>query len=155
VPFLLRAGKRLPVTQTEVRVIFRAPPRLGFLPAGDRRPAPSQLVLRIDPETGLRIVLDAKVGGGAAPREIDLDLEFADVGGEAATPYEVLLHAAIAGDSTHFTRQDLVEETWRILQPLLDAPGAAQPYAQGSWGPDAARELATAAGGWHSPWIGR
>ena len=49
-------------------------------------------------------------------------MEFADEGGEGATPYEVLLAAAMVGDSTRFTRQDGVEETWRIMQPLLDDP---------------------------------
>jgi glucose-6-phosphate 1-dehydrogenase len=60
VPFFLRAGKRLPVTQTELRVIFREPPRLSFLPEGHRAPAASQLVVKIDPETGIRIALDAR-----------------------------------------------------------------------------------------------
>ena len=65
-------------------------------------------------------------------------MEFAEQGGEGPTPYEVLLHAALVGDSTRFTRQDSVEETWRIMQPLLDAPPPVHPYAQGSWGPEAA-----------------
>ena len=59
----------------------------------------------------------------------------------APTPYEVLLHAALVGDSTRFTRQDGVEETWRVMQPLLDAPPPVHPYAQGSWGPEAANAL--------------
>ena len=60
-----------------------------------------------------------------------LDMTFAEEGGEGATPYEVLLHAAMIGDSTHFTRQDSVEETWRVMQPLLDEPPEVQPYAPG------------------------
>ena len=68
-------------------------------------------------------------------------MEFADEGGEGATPYEVLLDAAMNGDSTRFTRQDGVEETWRIMQPLLDAPPPVHAYAPGSWGPEAANEL--------------
>ena len=62
-------------------------------------------------------------------------MEFAQEGGEGATPYEVLLHAAMVGHSTRFTRQDGVEEQWRIMQPLLDAPPPVHPYAPGSWGP--------------------
>ena len=55
---------------------------------------------------------------------------------EAATPYEVLLSAALAGDSSHFTRQDGVEECWRIVAPLLDRPPPKViVYPQGSWGP--------------------
>ena len=81
-------------------------------------------------------------------------MEFAEEGGEGPTPYEVLLHAAMVGDSTRFTRQDGVEETWRIMQPLLDAPPPVHPYAPGSWGPPrrpTSSSPATAAG--TEPWI--
>ena len=57
------------------------------------------------------------------------------------TPYEVLLHAAMIGQSVRFTRQDGVEETWRIMQPLLDAPPPVHSYAPGTWGPEAADKL--------------
>jgi glucose-6-phosphate 1-dehydrogenase len=152
VPFFVRAGKRLPVTQTELRVVFREPPRLAFLAEVQRSPEPSQMVVKIDPATGVRIVLDARRADSPAPQEIDLDMEFAQEGGEGATPYEVLLHAAIDGDSTQFTRQDSVEETWRIIQPLIDRPPKTQPYAQGSWGPAAAERLTDGYGPWRGPW---
>ena len=90
-------------------------------------------------------------GGGT----IDLDMEFEEEGGEGPTPYEVLLEAAMVGDSTRFTRQDGVEETWRIMQPLLDAPPPVHPYAPGSWGPQEADELVAGHGRWHGPWVGR
>jgi glucose-6-phosphate 1-dehydrogenase len=64
----------------------------------------------------------------------------------------VLLLAAMQGDSTRFTRQDSVEETWRVLQPLLDLPEV-HPYAKGSWGPEAAEKLVAEHGGWHGPWV--
>ncbi len=80
-------------------------------------------------------------------------MEFAEQGGEGATPYEVLLHAAMVGDSTRFTRQDGVEETWRIMQPLLDAPPPVDPYAPGSWGPEAGAKLVAGHGRWHDPWV--
>ena len=80
-------------------------------------------------------------------------MEFSQEGGEGATPYEVLLHAAMTGHSTRFTRQDGVEETWRIMQPLLDNPPPVQPYAPKSWGPKAAEKLVSGHGGWHEPWI--
>ena len=154
VPFLIRTGKRLPVTQTELRVVFRTSPRLGFLPERpSRAPAPSQLIVKVDPSTGIRVVLDARRGNAPEPQEIDLDMEFAEEGGEGATPYEVLLHAAIEGDSTHFTRQDSVEESWRIVGPLLAKPPAVHPYAQGSWGPAAAERLPGGAGAWRGPWL--
>ena len=79
-------------------------------------------------------------------------MEFADEGGEGATPYEVLLDAAMRGDASRFTRQDGVEEQWRIMAPLLDAPPPVQPYAKGTWGPAAGDELPAEHGGWHGPW---
>jgi glucose-6-phosphate 1-dehydrogenase len=82
-------------------------------------------------------------------------MEFADQGGEGATPYEVLLHAAMAGQSLRFTRQDSVEETWRIMQPLIDNPPPVHSYAPGSWGPEAANALLAGHSPWHDPWLGR
>ena len=154
VPFYIRTGKRLPVTQTELRLVFKHPPRLSFLPEGRRRPAPSQIVVKIDPGTGVRIVLDARRAGSQRPQEIELDMEFSKEGGEAPTPYEVLLEAAMKGEHTSFARQDSVEETWRVMQPLLDSPPPVQPYAQGSWGPEAAEKLTAGHGCWHDPWLG-
>ena len=152
VPFFIRAGKRLPVTQTEVRLVFKHAPRLGFAQL-ERRPEPNQLVIKLDPSTGARVVLDARRADTGAAGPIEFDVEFADEGGEGATPYEVLLHAAMVGQRTRFTRQDGVEETWRIMQPLLDAPPPVHVYAPGSSGPDAANELVAAYGRWRDPWI--
>jgi glucose-6-phosphate 1-dehydrogenase len=153
VPFFIRTGKHLAVTQTELRLLFKHPPRLGFISVSHRRPEPSQIVVKIDPTTGIRIVLDAQRADKPGPQAIELDMEFAQEGGEAATPYEVLLHAALIGDSTHFTREDSVEACWRIVQPLLDSPPPVHPYAQGSWGPPAADKLTAEFGGWHGPWV--
>ncbi|MHB8656813.1 MAG: glucose-6-phosphate dehydrogenase [Solirubrobacteraceae bacterium] len=153
VPFLIRTGKRLPATLTELRLVFRHPPRLPFLPRSHRRPEPSQIVFKIDPSTGIRMILDAQRSDRHGPAEIELDMEFAREGGEGATPYEVLLHAALVGDASHFTRQDSVEATWRIVQPLLDHPPEIQPYEPGSWGPDATERLAAGLGGWRKPWL--
>jgi glucose-6-phosphate 1-dehydrogenase len=150
VPFFIRAGKRLPITQTELRLVFKHPPRLGFR-AFERDMEPNQLVVKLDPSTGVRLELEAHRADGPGP--IELDVEFSTEGGEGATPYEVLLHAALVGESIRFTRQDAVEETWRVFQPLLDAPPPVQPYAPGSWGPEEATELLTGHGGWHGPWI--
>lgn len=152
VPFFIRAGKLLPVTQTEVRLVFKRPPRLGFA-ALTGSPQPDQLVIRLDPSTGVQITLDARRGDSARVEPITLDMEFAEEGGEGPTPYEVLLHAALVGRSTRFTRQDGVEQTWRIMQPLLDAPPPVQPYAPGSWGPAAADGLVAGHGRWFGPWV--
>jgi glucose-6-phosphate 1-dehydrogenase len=153
VPFFIRTGKCLPVTQTELRLVFKRPPRLGFFPAS-HRPEPNQLVIRLDPSTGVRVRVDARREDLGRIGPIELDMEFADEGGEGATPYEVLLHAAMRGDSTRFNRQDAIEETWRVMQPLLDAPPTVHPYAPGSWGPAAADEITAGVGGWHPPWLG-
>jgi glucose-6-phosphate 1-dehydrogenase len=152
VPIFIRTGKRLPVTQTELRFVFKHAPRLGFH-AFDRRPEPNQIVFKLDPTTGIRVVLDAHRADLATAAPILFDVEFATMGGEGATPYEVLIHAAMVGDSMRFTRQDGVEETWRIMQPLLDSPPPVHPYAPGSWGPKEADRLAAGHGGWHQPWI--
>jgi len=110
-------------------------------------------VVRLDPTTGIKLVVQAHRADRPGGSTIDLDMEFAEEGGEGPTPYEVLLHAAMVGDSTRFTRQDGVEETWRIMQPLLDAPPPAHRYAPGSWGPEAADKLVAGHGKWHGPWV--
>jgi glucose-6-phosphate 1-dehydrogenase len=151
VPFFIRTGKRLPVTQTELRLVFRHAPRLGFK-GFEHYPEPNQLVIKLDPSTGIRLIVEAHRADAAGAHRINFDVEFAEQGGEGPTPYEVLLHAALTGDSTRFTRQDGVEETWRIMQPLLDAPPPVRPYAPGSWGPAEADKL-VAGYGWRGPWI--
>ncbi|HTR73606.1 MAG TPA: glucose-6-phosphate dehydrogenase, partial [Solirubrobacteraceae bacterium] len=155
VPWFIRTGKRLPVTQTELRVVFKHPPRLGFMGGSHRRPEPDQLVVKLDPSTGTRLILDAHRADAGGPSAITLDMEFAQEGGEAPTPYEVLLLDAMAGDSTRFTRQDSVEEAWRIFEPLLDAPPPVHPYAPGSWGPAEGERLVNGYGAWHGPWIAK
>jgi glucose-6-phosphate 1-dehydrogenase len=151
VPFFIRTGKRLPVTQTELRLVLKSSPRLGFGMRG-ANPTPNQIVIRLDPSTGIRFELEARHANSVIPQPIALDLEFAQAGGEGATPYEVLLEAAMMGRDVRFTRQDSVEETWRIMQPLIDAPPPVHTYAPGSWGPDAASTIVTGRGRWETPW---
>ena len=153
VPFFIRTGKHLAATQTEFRLVFKHPPRLGFASGGDRWPEPNQLVIKLDPSTGVRLIVEARRADAPGPEQIELDMEFAEEGGEGATPYEVLLHAALVGNGTRFTRQDGVEEAWRIMQPLLDAPPPVHEYAKGSWGPAAADKLVAGHGRWHEPWV--
>ena len=153
VPFFIRTGKCLPVTQTEMRLVFHEPPPMEYLMPGPHRPEPDQLVVKLDPSTGIRMLVNAQRSAVRRPELITLDMEFSEQGGEGPTPYEVLLHAAMMGNSTRFTRQDAVEETWRIMQPLLDAAPPVQSYAQGSWGPPGADELTAGHGGWRGPWV--
>jgi glucose-6-phosphate 1-dehydrogenase len=61
----------------------------------------------------------------------------------------------MVGDSKRFTRQDSVEQAWRVMQPLLDNPPEAAVYAKGSWGPEAAQTLVASHGTWHGPWVAR
>jgi glucose-6-phosphate 1-dehydrogenase len=153
VPFYIRTGKRLPVTQTEVRAVFREPPRLGFGLRGPKSEA-AQVIVKLDPSTGIRFKLDARRAGAQHPEPIYLDMEFAEEGGEGATPYEVLLHAAMVGHAVRFTRQDTVEEQWRIMQPLLDEPPPIHMYEPGTWGPEQpAAALVAGRGRWHEPWL--
>jgi glucose-6-phosphate 1-dehydrogenase len=90
--------------------------------------------------------------GGATP--IHLSAERDEVGGLPQTPYEVLLHAALIGDASRFTRQDSVEESWRIVAPLLKRPGTVHRYAPGTWGPPQAQQLVHGLGRWFAPWVG-
>jgi glucose-6-phosphate 1-dehydrogenase len=152
VPFFIRTGKRLSATQTELRLVFKQAPDLGFN-LRHAQGEPNQLVVRLDPTTGIRLVVDAHRADKAGASEIALDVEFAEEGGEGPTPYEVLLHAAMVGESTRFSRQDGVEEAWRIMQPLLDSPPPVHRYEPGSWGPKEADKLVSGHGRWHGPWI--
>jgi glucose-6-phosphate 1-dehydrogenase len=152
VPFFIRTGKRLPATQTELRVVFRRPPKLGFV-GWPRPPEPAQMVVKLDPSTGIRMLVDAQRHETVEPEQITMDMEFTEEGGEGPTPYEVLLHAALVGDAKRFTRQDSVEQCWRVMQPLLDNPPAVHEYAKGSWGPDAADQVLAGYGRWHEPWM--
>jgi glucose-6-phosphate 1-dehydrogenase len=83
---------------------------------------------------------------------VDLSLIFSEELGEAPEPYERLLGDAMHGDSSLFTREDSVEETWRIVQPLLESPPPVEIYKPGSWGPTAADKLLTGHNHWREPW---
>jgi glucose-6-phosphate 1-dehydrogenase len=150
VPFYIRTGKHLPITQTEVRLIFRDASPLTFL-AKRKQPSANELVIRIDPGTGIRMILEAHRADAAGPEPITLDMEFAEQGGEGPTPYETLFEAALVGDRTLFTRQETIEESWRVIQPLLDANPRNHTYRRGSWGPAAANKLLEDGHHWRRP----
>ena len=151
VPFYIRTGKHLPITQTELRLVFHPSLPLTFL-GRRKRPRADELVVRIDPCTGLRLILEAHRADAPGPEPISLEMQFAEEGCEGPTPYEGLLHAALTGDRTLFTRQDTIEEAWRIVQPLLDHAPRIRPYRRGTWGPAQAAELPQLQGGWRAPW---
>lgn len=151
VPFFIRAGKCLPVKVSEVSVFFKRPPRLGV--GHGKTSEPNQLTIRIEPKPGARIRLYAKKAGEEAFQAADLEVLFEKKPGEDPEPYERLLGDAIAGEHQLFTRQESIEETWRVVQPLLDEPGPVHPYEQGTWGPQDAEALIRGTGAWSEPWL--
>jgi glucose-6-phosphate 1-dehydrogenase len=151
VPFFVRAGKEMPVTATEVSVAFERPPPLGV--GSGRRPSRNEMRIRIDPQPGARLHLLAKKAGEEAFEPADLEVLFEKSPGEEPEPYERLLGDALAGDTQLFTREDAVEEAWRIVQPLLDEPGPVHPYEPGSWGPEVAEKLTRGICRWYEPWL--
>jgi glucose-6-phosphate 1-dehydrogenase len=151
VPFFFRAGKELAEKVTEVRIIFQNPPRLGI--GGDPRPETDEIVLRIDPDPGASVLIEAKQPGQEALRRVHLDLLFKQQFGDQPGPYERLLADALAGKQMLFAREDSVLETWRIVQPLLDNPCELETYRKGSWGPEGASNLMHGYGGWRRPWL--
>jgi glucose-6-phosphate 1-dehydrogenase len=151
VPFFIQAGKNLPVKSSEVNVVFKRPPRLGI--GKGITPEPNQLTLRIEPMPGARIRLFAKKAGEEDFEPADLAVLFEKVAGEEPEPYERLLDDALEGHSELFTRQDAIEETWRIVQPLIEQPGPVHPYEPGTWGPQEANSLTRGVCSWIDPWL--
>lgn len=150
VPVYIRTGKHLPITRTEVRLVFRAAAPLTFL-SRRKQPQANELVIRIDPATGIHLILEAHRADAAGPEPIALDMEFAEQGGEGPTPYELIFEAALAGDDSLFIHQETVEETWRIVQPLLGSRRKAHPYRKGTWGPAEANTLLKGGASWSRP----
>jgi len=151
VPFFVRAGKCLPVKASEVTVFFKRPPRLGI--GRGKTPEPNQITIRIEPTPGARIRLYAKQAAEEAFQAADLEVLFEKTPGEDPEPYERLLGDAIAGEHGLFTRQSAIEETWRVVQPLLDEPGPIHAYERGTWGPKQAEDLVRGTGQWARPWL--
>ena len=151
VPFFLRAGKALPVRATEIRVIFKRPPRL---PITAQTHDADELVLRIDPKPGTDLIIQAKEPGANRTRSVDLSLIFAEELGEAPEPYERLLSDAMRGDSTQFAREDGVEETWRIVQPLIEIRRRSSRTRSDRGGRADAAKLCAGQPSWREPWLG-
>ncbi|MDP8992982.1 MAG: glucose-6-phosphate dehydrogenase [Actinomycetota bacterium] len=158
VPFYVRTGKRLPKRMTEVAMEFQRVPHLPFGVDQTRRLGPNALVLRIQPDEGITLRFGAKVPGQALRvRTVSMDFSYAAAFlEEAPDAYERLLLDAMVGDPTLFIRADEVEQSWRIVQPVLDAwaedraPMAT--YVAGTWGPEEADRLLERDGrAWRSP----
>jgi glucose-6-phosphate 1-dehydrogenase len=131
--------------------VLRSTPRLAFLPT-PAQVEKNQIVLRIDPSPGFRMQLIARAEDESW-RAVPLQTVLASELGEPLEPYERLLHAALIGDHRLFAREDSIEETWRIVQPLLSDPPPVQSYRVGSWGPDSTQTLGHGLPRWHEPWL--
>jgi glucose-6-phosphate 1-dehydrogenase len=150
VPFYVRAGKALARAATEAVVEFDEPPRLLFDEAGGPAPHRNLVRFRLGENDGVTFTLQAKTPGEHMDSEdVNLTVDFAAALGERRDAYERLLGDALVGNPRRFARQDVVERTWRIVQPVLDDPGPVFPYERGSWGPPEADALVP--GGWYPP----
>jgi glucose-6-phosphate 1-dehydrogenase len=151
VPWLIRAGKALPVTATEAVVEFKTPPRLLFA-AATHIPHPNHLRFRLGADDGVMLYLQAKApGDDLATRPVNLEVDFSEVLGHREEAYHRLLQDAIEGDRRRFARGDAVDEQWRVVDTVLHDPSPVSLYHRGTWGPADADRLAADVGGWHEP----
>jgi glucose-6-phosphate 1-dehydrogenase len=148
VPFYIRAGKRLPITTTEVTVMLKRPP-LTRLASGDT----NYYRFRLSPE--VVIALGARIKRPGEELAVEpTELKVVDnPSGDELDPYERLLDDAMDGDCMLFSRQDGVEAAWEIVDPILGDATPVHEYAPGTWGPPEADALAAPVGGWHAPQI--
>lgn len=159
VPFYLRTGKRLAKHLTQVVIRFKRTPLMLFGEKLKNEAGPNALILNIQPEESITIMVRAKrPGPSVVVDSIPLDFNYAQFGEQSpATGYETLLHDCMIGDMTLFHREDSVDASWRIVNPILDVWGALPPrdfpdYESGSWGPAAADKLLERDGrAWENP----
>ena len=139
-PFYLRTGKRLPRRVTEIGIVFRKAPHLPFARSDTVELGANQLVVRVQPDEGVTLRFGSKVPGTTMEvRDVSMDFSY----GEAFTEnspeaYERLLLDVLLGDSTLFPRNEEVEASWRVIDPieqLWREGGAPEPYRAGEWGP--------------------
>lgn len=148
VPFYIRAGKKLATTCTEVFVEFRRPPRETF---GETVPPGSSHVrMRISPDIVIGIGMRVKAPGERMVGR-DVELMLTSCPADALPPYQRLFSDAIHGNPELFARWDGVEESWRILDKVLDDAGQVCPYETGTWGPKEAERLTGKGDRWIDP----
>ncbi|MBI4909692.1 MAG: glucose-6-phosphate dehydrogenase [Acidobacteria bacterium] len=148
VPFYIRTGKRMPKRVTDIAIHFNAAPLSIFeRDAPGQTARPNLLIIRIQPEEGISLrFLSKNPGGGMRLRPVSMDFSYgSSFGVRTPTAYETLLEDAMAGDATLYTRQDMVEASWQVVQPISDYwrshyhvfPN----YEAGTWGPQASDEM--------------
>ncbi len=151
VPFFVRAGKCLAFNATEAVIELKQPPLLLFDEENSPVPENNLIRFRLGSNDGVTLTVQAKTpGAGLDSEAVDLSVDFAATLGERSEAYERLLYDAIVGESRRFARQDVVEQTWRVIQPTLDHPSHVYKYAKGSWGPAEANRLIES-GFWYTP----
>ena len=147
VPIVIRAGKCLPVTATEVFVDFKPAPHDVF-GLGDVITS-NALRFRIYPQSQAVLTLVGKKPGAGWEPEVQ-DLTFIQHPGADMRAYDRLIGAALNGERWLFAQQDTVEAAWRVIDPIVGEVGPLLPYARGSWGPDSS-SLLPASEAWHDP----
>jgi glucose-6-phosphate 1-dehydrogenase len=144
VPFLIRAGKELPVTATEVLVRYKRPPLTHLT-----QRTSNYMRFRLGPQIVIgQGALVKRIGSANETRSVELSLVEHTQGDEA---YERLLTDAMHGERLLFVREDAVDASWAIVDPILGDRTPVHGYAAGSWGPAEADRLAHDIGGWHNP----
>jgi glucose-6-phosphate 1-dehydrogenase len=148
VPILVRSGKCMPETATEVTVTFRRPPVDLFGDTAGSRP--DYLRFRVTPSGMIALGVRIKEPGLRMKGSIT-EMKVCETFAGAISPYQRLLLDAMEGDQTLFAREDTVEAEWRIVDPALMQPSSLHIYEPGTWGPPEADRLATDLGGWIAP----
>jgi glucose-6-phosphate 1-dehydrogenase len=148
VPFVIRAGKCLPLTATEVVVALKRPPQDIFRER--ERGGANCVRFRLSPDVVIALGARAKAPGGAMVGE-EVNLVAQHQSGDEMTPYERLLGDAIRGDAELFAREDGVEAAWRVVDPILRAVTPVHEYAPGTWGPPEAERIVARSAGWYNP----
>jgi glucose-6-phosphate 1-dehydrogenase len=158
VPFYIRTGKRMPKRVTDIAIQFNSAPLHLFETGAGFGVRPNLLILRIQPEEGISLrFLSKRPGGGMDLRPVSMDFNYGSSFGERTpSAYETLLLDAMEGDATLYTRQDMVEASWKAVQPILDVWAETKfdfpNYDAGSWGPRAADEMLARRGhAWRIP----
>lgn len=152
VPWYVRAGKALHSTATEAVVEFRDPPSLLFDEVGGPPPGRNLVRFRLGTADGVTFSLQAKTPGPHLDsQQVEVSVDFAAALGDRQEAYERLLEDALWGSPRRFARQDVVEQSWRVIQPALDEPGPVHPYFRGSWGPTEADRIVCDGNSWFPP----
>ena len=150
VPWYLRAGKRLATTAAEVLVELKPPPQRLFDDSAPADGRANYLRFRLSPRSAIALAARVKRVGKEFTG-VQRELFLLDEQPDEQCPYERLLEDAMAGNGALFAREDCLEATWAVVEPVLEAHHPAVPYEPGSWGPQQADALLATDGGWHNP----